>query len=488
MPGYAPLMFGRRLLWWAVRLVEVCIAVVVVAVTTVLKAALTLWGVGAGIAKFVLGGWLRIIPGLRSGGGGVTTNLFLFVVHYLAFWAAVWWLQWCGLTDAWDASATWFVDSRAGLQTALQVLPATIVAILVFALGAIFVVAQLAITAYGQRAAVLLGLDGEVHTLIVRPVVLGAGALLLAGQVPDRGDPSSAVTAAVATLVIATVVMIFASAATLGVILSRYTAPRGFPLHVVDPVGNELADGSTDLVVLRGPLLGEALKLALRRGDTISAIAILEAYRSFVDQYLAALQVQPSVRSHTTDDGSERQHWLAEDVVSSLVSAGGDGLKFMAPETDVQAVGRTLGGVAENFMRAGEDDDARICMEGLIELGTSSHQITPGGAVNFYGQPAAALAALEAVAEALGKPDLAEYALAGWLLTIAYPAFHFRAPRHPEWDWCIQALGPNPPWAAAKARVQSPEWTHTWANKQYKGPKPLLKAARNAERDHRQRP
>jgi hypothetical protein len=271
---------------------QLVVAVIVIVVTTLLKAALVLWGVVSGIGKFVVGGWLWLIPELRSGTAGVAVGLLLFLVHYLAFWAAVWWLQWCGVTGLWDDSATWFVDSRAGLQTVLQVLPATIVAILVFALGAIFVIAQLAITAYGQRAAVLLGLDQDVQTLMLGCLSSEPGRCYWPARYPDRGDPHSAATAAVATLVIATVVMIFASAATLVTVLGRYTAPRGFPLHVVAPVGGELADGATELVVLRGPLLGEALKLALRRGDSVSITAILEAFASFVRQYVDALPAQ----------------------------------------------------------------------------------------------------------------------------------------------------------------------------------------------------
>jgi hypothetical protein len=59
---------------------------------------------------------------------GAALRVWLFVSTYLAFWAVVAFLFW------WLAP-TWFVGSRVGLQTVLQVLPAVVVAVLVLILG-----------------------------------------------------------------------------------------------------------------------------------------------------------------------------------------------------------------------------------------------------------------------------------------------------------------------------------------------------------------
>lgn len=298
-----------------------------------LSAIMTVLTYATGIARLVLGGWLLLIPGLRSGGAGVLVRIGVFIAVYLAFWGGIWWLQWRGLAGWWEGSATWFVESRTGMETALQVLPATIVALLVFVLGAIFVVAQLAITAYGQRAAVLLGLDEDIQTAVVRPLLLAAAALLLAGQVPDVGTPTPIATAAVATCVLATIALFFRAALVLVGLLGRYTGPRSFSQYAVEPVYNELADGATGLVVLRGPLLGEALKAALRRGDSVAVQATLEAIMDMQAAYLSAVQVRPNVRRHSVEDGSRRDNWLAEDLTHALVGAGEDALKILAPPT-----------------------------------------------------------------------------------------------------------------------------------------------------------
>ncbi len=112
---------------------------------------------------------------------------------YVVFWVLVWLLQW------WQAP-TWLVGSRSGLQTALQVLPAVVVAIFVLVLGSLFVLSQQAVALHGARSAIVLPLNPRVRAVVARPLVITAVALLLAGQVPDAGEPSHAVTAAVATL------------------------------------------------------------------------------------------------------------------------------------------------------------------------------------------------------------------------------------------------------------------------------------------------
>lgn len=88
----------------------------------------------------ITGGWLLVLwPRRNAGTRGAANRIVLMLVRYALFWAGVtaliWWLE----PDV-------LVDGRAGLQTALQVLPATIVAILVLTLGSIFVIAQTAMS------------------------------------------------------------------------------------------------------------------------------------------------------------------------------------------------------------------------------------------------------------------------------------------------------------------------------------------------------
>jgi hypothetical protein len=147
-------------------------------------------------------------------------------VAYLAFWMVVWLVQW------WLVP-TWLVGSRSGLQTALQVLPAVVVAIFVLVLGSLFVLGQQAVTLHGARAALVLPLNPRVQAVVWRPLLITAVALLLSGQVPDRGEPYHAVTAAVATLVLATIGVLTYSATSLQALYSEFTAPVVFAQQVL---------------------------------------------------------------------------------------------------------------------------------------------------------------------------------------------------------------------------------------------------------------
>lgn len=144
-------------------------------------------------------------------------------------------------------------------------------------------------------------------------------------------------------------------------------------------------------------------------------------------------------------------------------------------------------------MRAGEYEDADECIGGLIELATTAHQITPGGVTNHYAQPVAGLAEIEGAAEEVDAQAsdgnsparaLAAKALAGWLLAIAYSDYHFDLREHSQWDRSLDDFGHNPPWDQARAIIQSNTWERTWANKQYRGHKPVLKWAHRAQREH----
>lgn len=58
---------------------------------------------------------------------------------------------------------------------------------------------------------------------------------------------------------------------------------------------------------------------------------------------------------------------------------------------------------------------------------------------------------------------------------MAYAEYHFNLKDHSQWDLSIADLGENPPWDEAAGVVRSDDWQRRWANKQYNGPRPLLK-------------
>jgi hypothetical protein len=205
-----------------------------------------------------LGGFLALNPRRASGVSGIQLRIVLYCVRYVAKWSLV-----AGAFWLW--APTWFVASRTGLQTALQVLPATTIAVFVLVLGSVYVIAQTAVSTWGTRAPVMFGFDNQLQSLLARPLILAITVLLLSGQVPDQGSPPEAVTATVAACAVATVGMILSSALLMPALVQRYSLPRGFPQFVVESVEHELEGGKAELVVFRGPMFGEMLRLALRQ-------------------------------------------------------------------------------------------------------------------------------------------------------------------------------------------------------------------------------
>src|SRR5207302_4064716 len=111
------------------------------------------------------------------------------VVSFVVFWALVW-------LGVWVLAPDLLVAGHGGLQTMLQVVPATVVAIFVLVLGSALVVAQQSIAAYGNRAAMVIVDDATFRSLVVRPLLLSVVTLLLAGSVPAHGAPPHSVSAA----------------------------------------------------------------------------------------------------------------------------------------------------------------------------------------------------------------------------------------------------------------------------------------------------
>jgi hypothetical protein len=422
---------------------------------------------GLRIAWFIaLGGFLLLNPQRASGGSGVQLRIAVYCLRYVVTWAVVGVAFWLWVP-------TWFVGSRTGLQTALQVLPATTIAVFLLVLGSVFVIAQTAVATWGTRAPVMFAFDNELQGVLARPLLLAITVLLLSGQVPDQGVPSEAVTAAVGACALATVFMIISSALLMPAVVQRYSLPRGFPQFVIESLEQELEGGKLELVVLRGPMLGEMLRLALRRGDSVATVASAEAVEDFATAYAEAVQRDSGLRTFVTDDGVSREGWFADDIESALVRAAEDALRQYAAGEDTNRVAICLSNVGTTLLRAHQREDAETCIDGLILMATTHSQA--GEFVNAYAEPAFQLACVEARAEELGEAQAAVRALAGWALGIAYPAFHLNLDiAHPIYARSLKKLGENPPWTEAMELVKSEAWHQTFSNKQYKGPEPVL--------------
>jgi hypothetical protein len=421
----------------------------------------------APVAWFWLcGGWLLRDARRNSGTIGVRLRLLLLAVRLIASWAVVWVAIWLLAPHA-------LVSSRAGVQTTLQVLPAVIVAVFVLVLGSFFVIAQTAVSTWGTRSPIMLTFDMEIQAVTVRPLILVVAVLLLAGQVPDTGEPSKAVTAAIAALSLATIRMIVAAAFVIPLVVQRYSLPRGFPRFVIESVESEFDGEHLDLVVMRGPMLGEMLRLSLRRGDSVAVVSTAEAIEDYTELYVKAVQRNPKLRTYTLEDGRERTRWFVEDLEAALVRAGEDGLRIQAPGADANRVAICLGSVATLLLRGDQRDDAKTCCDGLVMLATATQQV--GAYTNLFPEPAFQLAFEVGEAERNSAPDVAARALAGWGLAMAYPVVHLQvAEVHPMFAASLKVLGRQPPWDEARKLVATAEWQAQFANKQYFGPDPVV--------------
>jgi hypothetical protein len=409
---------------------------------------------------FVAGGWLLVVrPQLNAGPAGVITRVALFVLRYLIFWAGLWLVVW--LIDP-----GLLVGSRTGLQTLFQVLPPTVVAVLVLILGAVFVIAQVVTSTWGTRAPVMITLDQQVVFVVARPLLILMASLLLSGQVPDEGSPSAAVTAAAAVIVLATIRMLVIAATSFPASIQKYIGPRTFAQFVVSNVRRECDGGALGLVVFRTGLLAEMLRMALRRGDSVAVSSTLEAIADFQASYLASRENQPALRDFRTEDGSVREGWLASDLQRGLVAAGEEALRVGASADDGNAICRTMARLADQFDNAGEFPDALRCIDDLTELATNYLQISISGTTNLFTEPVFQLAWVEANAEDRSHRDTASYALAGWALGAAYARYHLQRELHPMRPRSIQVFGPHPPWEETIALVaRDGDWQQRWVNK-----------------------
>jgi hypothetical protein len=392
----------------------------------------------------------------------------VYVARYLFWLLAIWGVQW------W-LCPTWLVSSRAGLQTLFQVIPAVIVAILVFVLGALFVIGQQVLTAYSSRAALLLIHGTALRGAVIRPLVITLAAVLLAGQVPDGGQPSHAVTAAAATLVLATVLVVRSSGVVLLAAFTEYTSPVNFVKAVLDHVDLYLEQGVPQMVRFRVVLLGDMARLAIRRGDSASLKAATGGLIDFQDIYIAVGQEIPQARTYAYDD-HEQEGWLGEELSEALGTSMDEVLAGPGSEADFEKVANALNHAALRFTVTGFETEAVWMADALASSAVSVHQVTPSGTVNMQAKASPGLAEMERSAETQGIHDLAVTALANWCLVQSYAATQFGLDVHPRWNEDLQLLGDDPPWWDAGELIMSDEFTSRWFNKMPAGPSAVIAA------------
>jgi hypothetical protein len=405
-------------------------------------------------------------------------GLLLHVQGYTLRWTVVFLVQWWLFPH-------WLIGSSSGIQTLFQVVPPTIVAVIVLVLGSVFAIGQVALSSYGSRAAILLVGDPRLQGLVVRPFLLLVVSLLLSGLTPAT-EPSAALAAGATTIVLATLAAIAGTLVTLPERFAAYTAPRNFTLIAMEGVADYLSGGFVAPVLFRIPLLGEMLRACLRRGDSVGLIAGLAGLETIQLAYNNALDAGANIAEYPLPDGRVRRNWFTDEFTLAHVAAGEEAVRLTAPANESDKISEFLASAAITFIKSNRPAEAKPLVDGLLKLSVTVNQVA-AGTVNLYAAPGAALANVEMAAEEAGLGEFSSYCLAAWALAMSYPQFHYGAPQHPLWNVGVASLGPNPGWDRAREILQSEDWQRTWATRQYLGPEPIEASLTLAEEEHPRR-
>jgi hypothetical protein len=380
----------------------------------------------------------------------------LGLTRWIGSWTALWLLQWWLFPH-------WLIADAAAVSTLLQGLPGAVIALVTVIIASVVAIAFQASSLYGARAVLMLVLDPPVTALVIRGVVLTFATLLAAASLPTNNEPSAATASFLTTLSLAVGGLVFRALWGLFAGLGRFTAPRAFAQVASRDLYGLMRAGGLGLVVFRVPMLGDMLRSGLRRGDSTTVRAALEALDEFQQDYYRALAENPTISGFRVPEG-RRDYWAAEDLNAALVDGTEEAMRCSAPEADFDQIGAVHEDCARRAVeRSSTSRDALIFIEGLTRLALTIHQVN-ATTVNLNPKPALALAKLEALAEQTGKTDVAAKALVAWGLTVAYSITRFET-IHPQLYTSVHAFGLAPPIQEALREFDNINFRVRWGNK-----------------------
>jgi hypothetical protein len=340
----------------------------------------------------------------------------------------------------WAAQYGWhptlLVGTGNGLQTVLQALPSTFVAMFALGFGALFVVVQQAASTISVRAALLLLHDERVIGLGAITLLLTAASLLIGGQVP-AGDaaPGPAVSAAVGTLMIAAVVLIAAYVALIPGVVRTHTSPE----KVVPLLRAEIARALAGEKLFGHHLasLGELGRQASDRWD-----------KSTYDQVLTAL-----IDLAQAVDVPES---LVVECALQLIDAAEAAQAEDAPSFASERLLAVLPDAVRGCLDVDRPQPARRLLDAYAHLGTRR---SPPERAADLGQTAGTLATF--VADPSAKRSAAVVrALALWGVTVAVAA-HVGDDRA-DVEGTRPRLGRSPPYKDAREEVDQLNFRLAW--------------------------
>jgi hypothetical protein len=370
---------------------------------------------------------------------------------FVATWVTLWLLLW-------QLAPTWFVASRAGLQTALQVLPAIIVSLLVLVLGSLFVVSQAAASGFGSQATFALARDPRAQGLVIGPLVLAFAAVLLSGQVPDTGEPEAWITAGVTTVALATCWRLLRSAWGMYWMLQQFGDPRRYARMVERQLRADLKRRNATLVASDLHILADMLRTSVRLRDDAGIEASLTVIQAGVTAVIETARQASELRPPSPDDDA----WFGRSLAAALAGAYDEAIRPEASADAFHTLTRHAIALAVKFLRAGREQDARTIVFGLTAVGVRPELQGPSTAPRRAQHVAAALGRIEKEAEEPANEGVAAMSLAGWSMVQANARL---VPDQQAADRATaRGLGQHPPWSGARKVLQSRHWSDRWGD------------------------
>lgn len=358
----------------------------------------------------------------------------------------------------------WLVRSSTGVQTVLQSIPATVIALLVLAFTTLFVIVQQTVSVFSNRAPLVLAQDARVKRIVLRTALVALIAVLISGQtIEPSEDPPSWLTSLCATLVLATVLLVVNYLRFVLFLVIDYSSPRSFIGLVSGAVPAALTrDSHRNTTLVYTSILGQSLRYALRRDDSEVVKAALEGFEDTYNYYSSLAMVHPEVSTLRYADNTIRTGWIADELRKIFVESAEEALGLGAPAEELDWIVDHLGNILYRSIRSGQCGDAKLVIEGHVQIGISPH-LVQDKAINFVVRPLFVLAAAEKISEEQQENEIAAWCLASWSMTLVYYRVHFGV-RHPQYEESRSVLGSGAPWSEAIALVRSVEWARRWAN------------------------
>jgi hypothetical protein len=268
-------------------------------------------------------------------------HIVIYVLVVLVQWTVIWAL-------VWQLGPRLIVDNTKALASLLQVVPVAIIGLFVLVLGLVLTVAQLVVASFGPRAAFILASDSRLRGLVLRSLLVVLPAVLLAGQVPESGPPSDAVTSGVTLTCFLTLDFMLSAAGQLPGTMHEYTAVQPFASHVATETTEHLELGLMGYVRRSVPVLSDVLSRAVRDGDRDEVAMVLEQLRSVRTVYYGPESARSrSVRPPEPDEVEDA--WFDRQLCRAVLRGRQENVRRDRMESDVDAIADELRAAAHEL-------------------------------------------------------------------------------------------------------------------------------------------